>query len=58
MRHASALWFQVARRDGVVTVALLDGARLESLERLTARLLPILSGGALGPPPRSRRAPR
>ena len=46
--HESALWFQAARPGGPpLTVGLLDGARLPELERLVARLAPILSGGAL-----------
>ena len=46
--HESALWFQAAR-PGVppVTVALLDGARLPALDRLIARLAPVLSGGTV-----------
>jgi hypothetical protein len=46
--HESTHWFQVAREGGPVTVALVDGARLEGLDRLVARLAPVLSGGALG----------
>jgi len=46
--HESALWFQAARPGcPPVTVGLLDGARLPGLDRLVARLAPILSGGAL-----------
>ncbi len=47
--HTSTHWFQVAREGGPpVTVALVDGARLDGLDRLVARLAPVLSGGALG----------
>jgi hypothetical protein len=46
--HGGALWFQVARPDAApVTVGLLDGATLDGLERLIARLAPLLSGGAV-----------
>jgi hypothetical protein len=46
--HESALWFQVARPGAPpVTVGLLDGAPLEALDRLVARLAPVLSGGAV-----------
>jgi hypothetical protein len=46
--HGSALWFQVARPGAPpVTVGLLDGATLDALERLIARLAPVLSGGAV-----------
>ena len=46
--HESALWFQIARAGAPpVTVGLMDGARLEALDRLVARLAPVLSGGAL-----------
>jgi hypothetical protein len=49
VRHSGTLRFQAARPDGPVTVTLTGGATLEPLERLTARLLPILSGGRLSP---------
>lgn len=42
--HGGALWFHVARPDGPATVVLEGGARSEPLERLTARLVPILAG--------------
>jgi hypothetical protein len=46
--HESALWFQVARPGAPpVTVGLLDGATLDALERLIARLAPVLAGGAV-----------
>jgi hypothetical protein len=44
--HSSALWFQIAREGRPpVTVGLIDGARLDALDRLVARLGPVLSGG-------------
>ncbi len=46
--HTSTLWLQIARGGRPVTVARVDGARLEGLDRLVARLAPVLSGGALG----------
>lgn len=46
--HESALWFQVARPDGpAVHVGLMDGVRLPELDRLVARLAPVLSGGTV-----------
>jgi hypothetical protein len=45
--HSSTLWLQVTRPGGPLTVALVGGARLDALDRLTARLMPILSGGAI-----------
>ena len=46
--HESAHWFQVARPGAApVTVGLMDGARLAALDRLVARLTPVLSGGAV-----------
>ena len=37
--HSSALWFQIAREGRPpVTVGLIDGARLDALDRLVARL--------------------
>jgi hypothetical protein len=46
-RHAGTLWFTAALPEGPATVTLHGAARLEPLERLTERLVPILSGGAL-----------
>jgi hypothetical protein len=44
--HESVHWFQIARGDGPpVTAGLLDGARVEALDRLVARLTPVLTGG-------------
>jgi hypothetical protein len=46
-RHIGVLWFQAASRDGPAAIALVGGASLPPLERLTGRLLAILSGGRL-----------
>lgn len=43
----ATLWLQVARPGGPRSVALVGGARLDALDALIARLMPILSGGAL-----------
>ena len=48
VKHVGTLRFQAALPDGPVTVTLVGGASLEPLERLTRRMVPILSGGALG----------
>ena len=45
--HCGTLWLQIARPGRPLTAALLGGARLDALDRLTERLAPILSGGAL-----------
>jgi hypothetical protein len=46
--HGSVLWFQAVRPGGPpLTVGLLDGARLPALDRLVARLAPVLSGGTV-----------
>jgi hypothetical protein len=44
--HESVHWFQIARGDGPpVTAGMLDGAHIDALDDLVARLTPVLSGG-------------
>jgi len=46
--HTSVHWFQVARPGRPpIAAELLDGARVEALDRLVARLTPVLSGGTV-----------
>jgi hypothetical protein len=44
--HSSVHWFQIARGDDPpITAELVDGAHVDALDRLVARLTPVLSGG-------------